>query len=153
MKTIWKRAAGQENTQLHTYSALLSCRALPLPQVPIHLPGDVTWRKTLSLRWPPSIGTQSSQTCGDYAVWHRYNMRPLLMILGVTSLAVVNACLVPIKLEQQIVSHPRAQPLVQAAVLCEAEHACWANLNLGLQPNPFADHHAAICPTPAPHKM
>ena len=70
------------------------------------------------------------------------------MVAGVIVLAVVNAIVFPVELERQILIHPRAGPLVQAATQCEGDATCWAAASVGLSSNPFSMEAQLTCPAP-----
>ena len=52
------------------------------------------------------------------------------MVLGVIVMACVNAMIVPLALENQILMHPRSQPIFSAAQECGLEQQCWSHHGL-----------------------
>ena len=52
------------------------------------------------------------------------------MVLGVIAMACVNAMIVPLALENQILVHPRSQPIFAAAQDCGQEQECWSHYGL-----------------------
>lgn len=50
----------------------------------------------------------------------------LLMVLAVVVMASINAMIVPLALEKQILLHPRSPPLASLARECEEEQTCWS---------------------------
>lgn len=60
----------------------------------------------------------------------RTNLRMLLMVLAVLAMACVNAMVVPLALEEQILIHPRSHMISEAARECGQEEACWSTKNI-----------------------
>lgn len=48
------------------------------------------------------------------------------MVLGVIVMACMNAMIVPLALEKQILVHPRSQPIFAAARQCGQAEGCWS---------------------------
>lgn len=54
----------------------------------------------------------------------------LLIVLSVVVMASLNAMVVPLALEKQILSHPRSHDILTAAQACGQAEECWASKNL-----------------------
>lgn len=52
------------------------------------------------------------------------------MVLGVIAMACINAMIVPLALEEQILVHPRSHTIFAAAQTCGQEHECWSQYGL-----------------------
>lgn len=55
----------------------------------------------------------------------------LLLVLVVTGMAAMNALIVPLALEKQVLTHTRSAQIFLAAEACSEQEQCWAELELG----------------------
>ncbi len=67
------------------------------------------------------------------------------MVLGVIVMACVNAMVVPLALENQILMHPRSQPIFAAARECGQGQECWSSYGLERFMDLSQNVHIAKC--------